>query len=241
MQFSSQTLATIQTLLESTEGVQKIVFDRCELDDDQWPKIKWQPRYTQIAFQETKITQSLVESLSEVPSLTQLTLQQCELENQSLDPLKKLKKILVLQLIGMTIDSQTFKSIRELRTLSSLRLSAVKFEKEDYDGLVASRPRLEIQFTAKAFLGVRGPINVGVDTPGCEISDVIAGSGAEEAGLQIGDVIEEVNGSEVARFEELRVHIAQKLPGEKLKLKLRRGKESLMIDVTLKDISTAPN
>ncbi|HET7626228.1 MAG TPA: DegQ family serine endoprotease [Verrucomicrobiae bacterium] len=61
------------------------------------------------------------------------------------------------------------------------------------------------------------------DTKGAMISQVEPGTAASKAGLQVGDVIREVNGKAVADRPQLRLMISQMTPGTKVTLKILRS------------------
>ena len=70
---------------------------------------------------------------------------------------------------------------------------------------------------------------------GIYVDKVVEESAAEEAGLQKGDVIIEVDGQKVTKFGDLTGIIAQKRPGEKMSLVYMRDKKKHSKTVTLKN------
>lgn len=64
-----------------------------------------------------------------------------------------------------------------------------------------------------------------------EIGQVMAGSAAEKAGLQTGDVVEAIGGEAVASFEDIK-RIVSAHPAESLKLQFKRGGASQTVDLT---------
>lgn len=66
-----------------------------------------------------------------------------------------------------------------------------------------------------------------------EVAGVYAGSPAEQAGIQVGDVIEAIDGSEVRTATELQDAIAARGPGEAVRLRLLRNGSRGEIDVRL--------
>ncbi|MBP9913141.1 MAG: DegQ family serine endoprotease [Opitutaceae bacterium] len=79
------------------------------------------------------------------------------------------------------------------------------------------------------------------ETKGVAIADITPDSPAEKAGLKRTDVILAVNGRNVGSLEDLRLTIAQTVPGSKVALKVvRDGKEST-IEVTLGTLTDKPN
>jgi len=64
------------------------------------------------------------------------------------------------------------------------------------------------------------------DTDGALVQEIVPGSAAEEAGIEVGDVIVEVDGKQVTGASELRNAVGLKRSGDKVKVKvLREGKE----------------
>ena len=75
-----------------------------------------------------------------------------------------------------------------------------------------------------AFLGVS--VDGRAESDGVRIGSVIAGSGAERAGLRGGDVIVRIAGAGLNRFEDLRRTLADRRPGDQVTLVyLRDGEE----------------
>jgi S1-C subfamily serine protease len=85
----------------------------------------------------------------------------------------------------------------------------------------ARRPFLGIQFDQKS------------TKPGVELESVQAGGAAEKAGIKARDVIVEFDGRKIAAFDDLRESILRKAPGDKVKVKVLRGEETIEFDCTL--------
>lgn len=80
------------------------------------------------------------------------------------------------------------------------------------------------------FLGVREDTkHVG---SGAKILEVVDGP-AKAAGIQAGDVIVEFDGTAIESFAGLRWRIYEKRPGDKVKVKVRRGESELEFEVVL--------
>jgi S1-C subfamily serine protease len=87
-----------------------------------------------------------------------------------------------------------------------------------------------------AFLGV-AVSDIGGDTPGARVEEVIAGSGAENAGLILGDVITAVNGEALTESGDLRVLVIEQAPGDTIELTVIRDGEVITLSATLGDTS----
>ncbi len=88
---------------------------------------------------------------------------------------------------------------------------------EDFDSL------------APAFLGVAPDENQAED----RIDLVIPGSPAEKAGIRAGDLIVEFGGQRVEHYDDLPPLVRQRKPGDKVSLVVRRGEETLTLEVVL--------
>ena len=70
---------------------------------------------------------------------------------------------------------------------------------------------------------------------GVYIAKVSDGSAADEAGLEKGDVITQIDDKEVTKMSELQEQIAQHKPGDKVKITYMRNKKSKTADITLRN------
>ena len=101
----------------------------------------------------------------------------------------------------------------------------------------------------RAMIGIRGSdVNAYVDAEkekdnevdlgtmeGIYVAEVVEDGAAEDAGLKKGDVITHIDGQKVAKFGELTGIIAQKRPGDKVKLTYLRDKKKHEVTLTLKN------
>ena len=84
--------------------------------------------------------------------------------------------------------------------------------------------------------GVLG-IQLTEDEPGPRITHVVSSSGAAEAGLSRGDIILKVNGDLVRHVDELVEKTGNLLPGEEVRLLIRRDGEEQRFKATLGSVS----
>ena len=89
-----------------------------------------------------------------------------------------------------------------------------------------------------AFLGV-GVSDAAGDNPGARVEEVVPGSGAEAAGIQLGDIITAVDGRSLSESSDLRVRIIERAPDEVVELTILRNGEELVLVATLGDTSQA--
>lgn len=79
------------------------------------------------------------------------------------------------------------------------------------------------------------------DTSGVLVSNVLAGSAAEKAGLKRGDVITAINGEKIEDSNVLRNKIAGTLPGTEIKLTVQREGGTQELTATLDELETNSN
>ena len=79
------------------------------------------------------------------------------------------------------------------------------------------------------FLGVQGE----PEAKDARIAKVYPNTPAEKAGLQVGDVILKFDGDEITDFASLSELVGDKAPGDKVKLEVKRGDETIKIDVVI--------
>jgi putative serine protease PepD len=93
------------------------------------------------------------------------------------------------------------------------------------DDLIAGRA------VEHAYLGV----SVGDDPAGAgaRVGSVRAGTPASKAGLRVGDVVVEANGTKIADANQLTSVVAENQPGDTLRLVVKRGGSTLDVAVTL--------
>jgi putative serine protease PepD len=87
------------------------------------------------------------------------------------------------------------------------------------------------QAVQHAYLGVSTAAST--SGTGAEVGNVNAGSPAERAGIQLGDVVTEVDGTRITAPDDIATAIADKSPGDRITVRVRRGGSERTVDVTL--------
>jgi serine protease Do len=84
----------------------------------------------------------------------------------------------------------------------------------------------------KPFMGVAAS-KKWPDKPGLEVGNVVTGSGAEKAGLRVGDIVLSIDGKDMNEIEDLQGLILKKKVGDTIVAKILRGEEESEIKITL--------
>jgi S1-C subfamily serine protease len=92
-----------------------------------------------------------------------------------------------------------------------------------------ARPATRIFARGSAMLGIHAELQ-----GACVVTGVYAGSGAVEAGLQVGDQITNIAGHKINDFGDLTIAVYAHGPGEKLQVEFLRGGETKTANVELK-------
>ena len=125
-------------------------------------------------------------------------------------------------------------AVGEEITLGILRDGA-EMELEATLGSAPARLRSRQVFSERGVLGVR----LVSDEAGALVEEVLAGSAAEEAGLQAGDVLRSINGEAAATPLEVAALIRELAPGDALTLGIEREGEALTLEAQL-GVAAAP-
>ena len=68
----------------------------------------------------------------------------------------------------------------------------------------------------------------------CRIGSLVAGGAAQQAGLKNGDVLVEVAGQAIKTAADVRLALWDKNPGDRIKVRARRGRDIRDLDIELK-------
>jgi S1-C subfamily serine protease len=92
---------------------------------------------------------------------------------------------------------------------------------------------------AKAGLGLSGPSETPNGDAGAYVQSVTPGSAADQAGIKDGDLIVEVDGTDIRSFDELRGLISSHSPGETVTVTVIRDGQRIDVQVTLGTLGTS--
>ncbi|MEL7498769.1 MAG: PDZ domain-containing protein [Planctomycetota bacterium] len=162
--------------------------------------------------------------------INQIRLQSTKVNDEVLSVLSNISALRSLELEQFRLSPKSFDLLKKLSDLRSLTLNKCRFGVTQFNEFKASRPDVNVGFTANAFLGVSGSVDADNEL---EITRVVEGSAAAVAGIQVGDVIRSVGGQNVVEFEELRQMIAQYGVGDQVEIELIREGESMMVEAKL--------
>ena len=242
LSFSKQPIGPRRmSTINRMESLIVLKFDDCAFTSAV-TKFKWPQSVQALVFSKHDVDQKLIDRCAALTQTRFLAFESCLFTPNSINRMGKLQSLNSLSFKDSKITTQMFEQFQTLRQLNGIQLSGCDFKIDDYKKFKSKRRDVQINFVPRAFLGVRGsPAITGLDTGACTLTEVIAGSGAETGGLQMGDTIRTINGEAILEFEDLRLHIAQHVAGDVLEIKVRRGAEDLNLKVKLGSYEDAPS
>ncbi len=145
--------------------------------------------------------------------------------------LGRLRNLNSLTIQGIDLTERQLKIIAKLPDLDQLQILRCSYQIDDMFDLQSARPEVRVRIIGAALLGVMGSLDANA---GCGISTVNDGSAAQEAGIQIGDVITKVNDRPVTEFQQLITVVGSFKPGKVIDIELQRGEKLVRTKATLK-------
>jgi hypothetical protein len=156
-----------------------------------------------------------------------------EAGDDGLEYLVKLGRIENLQLVGSQFTDEALEHLTKLAGVQMLKLYATQISDEGKERLELALPGTYVDQRRGALLGVSG---IG-DAKGCRLITVKEGSAAHHAGLEVEDVITDVNETRTPNLEALIAAIAKQRPGDRITVKYLRGNRPMEKSIVLGEIS----
>ena len=174
-------------------------------------------------------TRSVLEQIVKIPNLKSLAIIDAKVDQETLQPLKQLTRIEDLEFRYVALEDSYGELIASLQIRTSLELMGTGISDETVESMRQSLPGLTITHRQGGFLGVRGQDSQDF----CEISEVVQGSAAHEAGLLPGDTIVQIGEAKVKKFDDLLKEVSRRIPGDTVEVQVRRGGQVMSLQLTL--------
>ena len=146
-----------------------------------------------------------------------------------LEVLQWLKGVSIVSLHNVPATDKALAHLKALTNIRRLELYGTRITPEAVLDLQAALPTVDVDFRRGGLLGVSGSITDVI----CRFTTVRAGSAAQRAGIQLGDVVVKCDGKPVPDFTTLTSIISTKHGGDKLKLEIVRNGQPMQFEVTL--------
>ena len=139
--------------------------------------------------------------------------------SQDLRLLTRLRGVAQVGVHGVPLDAVSLAVLGRLRGIEQMQLYGTGASDPAIAALAEKLPDTKIDVRKGGKLGVAGQSVIGP----CLITHVQEGSAAADAGLQIGDIVLNIDGAPVANFESLTDVVGRRGPGDKIELDIERG------------------
>jgi hypothetical protein len=163
------------------------------------------------------VTPQLLALVAQMPGVKKILLRSARITPDDLLVLKRLPEIQHLELNYMPITDQFIPALCQLPLSQSLRLFGTDLTADGKAELAQRLDGLEIYRGEGGFLGIASP-----PTGEVIVTRVVPGSAAAEAGIQLNDIISDIQGVPIKNFGELRENLAKFAPDENIRVKVRR-------------------
>lgn len=161
----------------------------------------------------------VVDRLVRMPDLETIAILDGKVGPDLFRSLAAMERIQNLEFRYSPVKAEWADAILDLPIRASLSLMGTGIPAQKVDEMRAARPGLQIEFRQGGFLGVTCPPDFQV----CQITGVVPGSAAEQAGLIPNDIIVGIGEQKISRFKDLQDAINRHLPGDDLEIRYSRG------------------
>ena len=131
----------------------------------------------------------------------------------------RLRNVVQVSVRGVRLDDTGAAALARVRGVERFELYGTGITDTAVDLLRSRFPESKIDIRKGGKLGVGGQPSIGP----CMITQVVAGSAADKAGLQISDIVLSIDGQPVPNFESLTEKVGGHGPGETLVLEVQRN------------------
>ena len=143
--------------------------------------------------------------------------------------LPRLRGVVRVGVHGVRLQDEAIAMLSRLRDVEILELYGTGAGDESIAKLIRQLPNAKIDIRKGGKLGVGGQPMLGP----CLITQIQQGSAAEKAGLEIGDVVQAIDGEEIPNFETLSEKVGKHSAGETIALKVDRNNQTITLKVKL--------
>lgn len=195
--------------------------------------LRWVGEVNFVILKGEAVTATVLAAVTKMPDFTTLILVDCELTVAAIQVLQQMPRIDAIEMRYVPLNEELLAALSEVRIRNALYLMGTEVTEARVERLRVELPGLEISRRLGGFLGVLCRTTL-QDT--CEVSEVMIGSGAEDAGLRAGDTIIRIDDVKITRFEDLQEQIKTHRAGDQIAIRFRRNGEVYDTSATLKKL-----
>lgn len=223
---ASAILSNSDLIIQSSKRPNQVVLlidERFKGDDEVLSWLRWLDGVRNVCLVGTAVSSPVLDEVVQMRDLQALVLADGQANRGEIEPLLSADQLQYLELQYTSIASPAAELLPGLPVRMGLSLNGTGVTEDQVAAIRAAAPGLAIEYKQGGFLGVMSS----AFSDDCLIASVVAGSSADEAGLQSGDIITSVNDIAISNFDDLRLEIAKHAPGEDLEVQFLRDGEAL--------------
>ncbi len=178
--------------------------------------VRWLEDVELVRLDGKRADRSWLEKIVQIPNLRVLQLRHTSIKSEDLELLRDLESLDTLEIMYTPIDDAAVAYIGQIPLWGNMRLFGTNITPEGIEKI-----KLQLE-GAKIIYGRGGFLGIGSTDMGLDITQVSPNSGAEKAGVRLGDRILKMNGVPLKKFDELRNELAKYVAGDTVELEVER-------------------
>ena len=226
--------------LQRMSSVSRLRLERLSLDEKTLAQLETLKTLGAVELLGVKLNDEFFASLTMLGNLNELTIE-ADAESQTTfwNNVGDLRAVTSLILKRMDIKDEHFTTLEKIPNLASVMLEGCSFNIRKFKEFKQQHPELTFEFVPRAYLGVRADFAGNQTLSPCRIGEVVSGTGSDQAGMKIGDIVRMIAGQEIEAFEDLRLVVAQYKPDDVVEVVVERDGERIPLKIKLGDRSKA--
>ncbi len=192
--------------------------------DDDLRQLRWIDELDKLILMGPKVLDGSLRTIEKLPNLRYLTIRNAKVTDAALRHIRDHRVLSELDLMYIPVTDSCIEDLKTLVNATRIRIFGTQVSSNAALELDNALANATIEHKQGAFLGVRclqGPLP-------CEVSRVVAGSAADQAGVRTGDIIIEYGGNPIRNFDDLRKLIGQNKVGETIDIQVIRGGQPVL-------------
>ncbi len=176
--------------------------------------LRWINRIDHVLIEGDAVRRDVLNQVVKMPDLRTIVIRDATIRDDIYEPLSTLSRIDELEFRYTPLSVDDADKIALLPIRVSLGLMGTGMPIEGAQKLREALPGLNLVYKQGGFLGVV----CNSFSPRCQIDALKPGGAADDAGLQAGDVIIQIDDAVIASFEDLQLQIGGHLPGDEVEI-----------------------
>lgn len=180
--------------------------------------LRWVQGIDRVLLEGPAVRQEVLQQVATMSSLRTLVMWDATIRDDIFTPLAELERIDQLEIRYIPLGLDDAQRLAQLPVRTTLGLMGTGLPIEGAVLLRDALPGIQLAYKQGGFLGV----TCGDLTGQCQIASVKPGGAADLAGLSPGDVVVEIDGNPIARFEDLQLQVGSHFAGEEIEIVYER-------------------